>query len=160
MRYCEYDELLNRLIDNLRNEMDYYKSFCIYLVTMVSFKEFKDEEEVIELISSYFDDLITDSCIESEIVNNIAKCTKEKVTLMGDEFFEGTDEYELFVLMLKRINNSSKRRAMDAYPIICRFYNLVSYNVSIAKEYKTIIRKKYLSENEYKSYTEALKNKD
>lgn len=159
MEYQEYIADLARVFYNLVNEQEYYKSMFVYFTLMLSIME-EDATEVAYLVSEVFDDLIKDSETETAIITMIIGNGKRITEELTEDYFEGSPEFQLYASMYKRINNSTKRRATDAYPVLLMFNNLINNHVTQKKKYYVPKREKYMSESEYEGYIEALKNKD
>lgn len=159
MEYNDYIELLNHTYSNLKNEADYYKCVFVYLIFMLAIAN-ENAEDILEIISEYINDLIEDSSKEEKLVFLIKKRSEEIVHMYGPIFFEGNPEYQLYENMLKRISNSSKKRAMDAYSVIFTYQRLITNRILLEQKYNMPKRKKYLTEREYNSYFQVLKNKD
>lgn len=156
MDYQEYIRNLNRINYNLENELDYYRSMCVYIVYMLA--SFCDDYEDISFgVSEYFKDLIKDSEREKEIIELIIQKSEEIVDNYTSEYFEGNQEFNLYMRMFMRINNSSKKRAMDAFPVILMFHNLIKGRISQKSKYNTVKRHKHMNEHEYTSYLDVLK---
>lgn len=159
MDYNEYFELLDKLLCDLEKEAEYYKQMYVYFMMLLVVNNITNSSEISEEIGTYVGDLISDNEKEKKIVNLIAKITNKCVLEVSAFFFEGTDEYNLFEIILKRINNSCKKRAMDAYPVLANYTSQLNLNVVNSKQYKALERHKYMSEKEYTDYFEVLKNK-
>lgn len=159
MEYLEYIDDLKRIHNNLVNEQYYYKCMCTYFLVMISLFE-GDQEDLSIKVSDYLKDLIDDSETELEIINLIVADSKEIIESLTIDYFEGSPKFKLYQQMYKRINNSTKKRAMDAYPVILMFHNLIGSHITLSSKYNTVKRKKYMKQSEYQGYINILKNKD
>lgn len=159
MSYSEFLSEINRLSGNLTNEQKYYKVLMVYDLVMLSIMG-ECADETAKIVSDYFLDLLEDSETESEVVSLIQKRSEEIVRDFTEIYFEGNEDFTLFSRMLMRINNSTKKRAMDAYQMILLFHNLITHKITKETKYKSVARKKHISSREYSGYLKVLKNKD
>ncbi|MCH5167126.1 MAG: hypothetical protein J1F35_04450 [Erysipelotrichales bacterium] len=156
MEINDFKNEILRVFWLLDKEISFYKHSFVYCLSMLDFQELCDDE-MVEYITEYFNDLIDDAELEQSIIGLMNKISKEKVDSMTSFFFEDTDEYKLFVNLLKKINNSSVKRFNDVYPEIIKMFDVVTKPSLYKNNYKGLKRKKYISEDEYNAYLQALK---
>lgn len=155
MEINEFESEILRVFWLINREISFYRYGVVYCLAKLEFQELSDDE-IVEYITEYFDDLINDAELEQSIIGLMNKISKEKVDSMTSFFFEDTDEYKLFVNLLKKINNSSVKRFNDVYPEIIKMFDVVTKPSLYKNNYKWLKRKKYISEDEYSAYLQAL----
>lgn len=156
MDYEEYQNLMQNVFKYLEKENEYYKCICVYFSFMLLQID-EDVSDVASLVGNYFNDVIEDSETEKAIIGAIRINTETIIKECTSVFFEGSPKFILYERMLKRINNSAKRRMMDTYPVISLFNSLISHKVVNEANYHTVKRRKYMSSKEYQDYLNALK---
>lgn len=159
MDYEEYQNLMQNVFEYLEKENEYYKCMFVYFSFMLM-QIGEDVSDVAALVGDYFNDVIEDSETEKAIIDVIRTNTESIINECTLVFFEGSPKFNLYEKMLKRINNSAKRRMMDAYPVISQFNSLISHRVVEEANYHTVKRRKYMSNKEYQDYLNVLKNKE
>lgn len=157
MEYSEFKKELTRVLGFLNGEIDYYKNSLVFYSTLISFCQASNGEEILEYITEYFNDLIEDASIESTIVGLINANTEQIERELTAFYFEDTDDYNLYVSLLKRIGNSAFKRISDAYPEINRLFNVVKHAPLYKNNYRGVKRKKHISGDQYKEYLDVLK---
>ena len=157
MEYSEFKSEIERVLGFLTGEIDYYKNSLVFYSALISFWKASNGEEILEYITEYFNDLIEDATIESTIISIIFSNTEQIESELTAFYFEDTDDYNLYVSLIKNIGNSAYKRICDAYPEINRLFNVVRHAPLYKNNYKGVKRKKYISEDQYTEYLEVLK---
>lgn len=155
MDYIEFQEENRRLGNILDYEIMIYKYCLMYLFYRLNIKDV--DNPLVNYLVDFFNDLIDDATKEEEIIKLISKLIKAKALELTPFFIEDTEEYNLYIKFMRRINNSSVRRLNYSLPELTRLINLCKAHILTEKNCKTVKRVKYITNAEYSSYLSVLK---